>query len=356
MITITNPVPAFETFHEFLGYDPERCLFFDIETTGLSPSSSFVFLIGAVCRTDGQWQLTQYLAQSREDEPGILASFFQLAKNRDVLLHFNGTSFDLPYLAQRAETFHLENPLCEKVSLDLYQTFRSLKAFLGLPRMNQTTLESYLKWNRQDLLTGKHMISLFRKYTASGEQGLEDLLLLHNHDDLIGMTHILKMSAYCMLQNGRLKEVSARKTQHSAVFSFLLEAPLPEPLSFTVKGIYHISVYGNHGELSVSICTDELVYFFPDYRNYYYLPLEDQAIHKSVGAFVDRDHRIQAKPENCYIRKTGSFLPQPALIFEPCLRKSFSDKQQYFELTEPFSPESSKLLVYIREVLKQNPD
>ena len=99
MLTITEAIPEFHTYEEFLGYDSRSCLFFDIETTGLSPASAAVFLIGTVRRTDGTdggWELTQWLAQDPADEPAVLQAFFDAAGSCSTLIHFNGSSFDLP--------------------------------------------------------------------------------------------------------------------------------------------------------------------------------------------------------------------------------------------------------------------
>ena len=49
-------------------------------------------------------------------------------------------------------------------------------------------------------------------------------------------------------------------------------------------------------------------HFYSDYKNYYYLPKEDMAIHKSVAAYVDHEYREKCKAYNCYVRKTGTFI------------------------------------------------
>ena len=61
--------------------------------------------------------------------------------------------------------------------------------------------------------------------------------------------------------------------------------------------------------MRVPVLQGSLKYFYPDYRNYYYLPEEDRAIHKSVGCYVDSRFREKAKPDTCYVRKEGLFLP-----------------------------------------------
>ena len=98
MLTITETIPDFDTYEDYLGYRGETALFFDIETTGLSPSSAIVFLIGIVRKVSGSWQLTQWLAQRPADEALLLQAFSDAAINCDTLIHFNGSTFDLPFI------------------------------------------------------------------------------------------------------------------------------------------------------------------------------------------------------------------------------------------------------------------
>ena len=76
MIKTTSVLPDFPDFHEFYGYTPEKALFFDIETTGLSHKSACVFLIGTIHLENGSWQLTQYLAEHASEEKQLLETFF----------------------------------------------------------------------------------------------------------------------------------------------------------------------------------------------------------------------------------------------------------------------------------------
>lgn len=386
MLTITETLPSFETYHTVLDYDPADSLFFDIETTGLSAASSMVFLIGAVFYDGKNWQLRQFLAQNSEDEAHLLKELFTLAENCSTLIHFNGTTFDLPYVKERAR-YHLQNQrdLQEQVSisedllrsfeqknsLDLYQKFRSLKKLLPLDRMNQTSLEAFLKWPRKDQLTGKHMISLFKKYAASGESLIADLLLLHNHDDLLGMTQLLKLTSYQMLFDGNISNVSAEllndievclpdgeaATIHkSLLLRFQPEHSLPESLHLTYAEkcptcAISLNVQEDHGQLLIPCFCGEMKYFFPDYRNYYYLPMEDQAIHKSIGAFVDKEHRKNARPENCYTKKCSIFLPQPKTDIEPVFRREFKSKELFFEYNDALLTDSAFLLSYARMLI-----
>ena len=86
----------------------------------------------------------------------------------------------------------------------------------------------------------------------------------------------------------------------------------------------------------IHICN--LKYFYPNYKDYYYLIYEDQAIHKSVGEFVDKGARVKATKETCYTKKSGSFLPQPSSLWTPDFKNTCKDKTGFFE----FCPECFK--------------
>lgn len=359
MIVRTEILEPFDTYHEYLGYAPESSLFFDIETTGFSPSLSFLFLIGAVYRQEGVWHLTQWFAEELTEQPVILDAFFRLAARFHTLVQFNGLTFDLPFLREKAAAFHLPCPLEDMDCLDLYQRFRPLKKLLGPPRMNQGTLESYVGWLRQDTLSGKAMVSLYQKYTASREAELAEQMLLHNHDDMVGMTRILRLAPVMMLFDGII-EKAADKTPAALpasggepffLLSLELSAPLPAPLDVK-KGAYQLRAEKKKGVLSIPFCHATLFHFFPDYRNYYFLPLENQVIHKSVAAYVDKEYRTPARPENCCVPKTGVFLPQPRELFSPVFQVEYRDPALFFEYREEFSLQDRDLFLYARAILQ----
>lgn len=380
MVTVTEYLPSFETFHQELGYEPSSSLFFDIETTGFSPSSSVVFLIGALRFSEGSWILTQFLSENPQEEKTILDAFLSLASGYDTLVHFNGSTFDLPYIAKKAAQHHTVHTLEKFGTLDLYQSFRSLGKRLGLSRMNQRAIESFLGWEREDKLTGKDMASLYPKFAACGEPRIRDLLLLHNHDDMIGMTKLLQLGAYTKLFHGDILRINsaccvppscgisteshrAQQNTPQACLSieFTLKNPLPAPLCIDMFDTqtngsldfpFILSAKKDCAVLSIPFVCGILCYFFPDWKNYYYLPLEDQAIHKSVAGYVDSAYRTPAKASNCYIKKESVFLPQPNGLFTPSFRHSFSEKNTYFEFTDSFLSDNEKLFSYLQAVLR----
>ena len=99
----------------------EDFLFLDIETTGLSPANAQIYMIGALSYAEKSgWMLRQWFADSLSAEEECLRSFFDFAKDFRILIHYNGDSFDLPFLSRCASQYGMSCPLDEIQSLDLY--------------------------------------------------------------------------------------------------------------------------------------------------------------------------------------------------------------------------------------------
>ncbi len=364
MLTLTKTIPEFQTYADYYQYIPEDCLFFDIETTGLSSASASVFLIGIISYTDAEWMLTQWMTQNPSEESLLLQTFLSIAETKNTLIHFNGTTFDIPFIKERSRKWQLDSSASHHFetmqTVDLYQKLRFLKKIYNLERLTQQSLEQFAGWKRTDQLTGKHMIDLYKKYIASQEHLLSDLLLLHNHDDLLGMIRLLPLTDVLVMMNSSFISdriainLAADSQNHALTFHFSLISSLPAPV-FCEGEIgrcsYRMDLSESSGTLYIQTLSDELRYFFSDYKNYYYLPAEDQAIHKSIGSFVDREYRQNAKPFNCYTRKTSIFLPQIRQIFLPDFRVEYADKFYYFELTDDFLTNQLQLKQYLDMML-----
>lgn len=95
-----------------------------------------------------------------------------------------------------------------------------------------------------------------------------------------------------------------------------LPTPLPVPVSLSVGSCY-FKGENDTATLKVPLIEEELKYFYANYKDYYYLPEEDVALHKSVADFVDKEFRVQATAATCYTRKYSLYLQQWDIIFEP---------------------------------------
>ena len=79
--------------------------------------------------------------------------------------------------------------------------------------------------------------------------------------------------------------------------------------------------------------------------------MEDEAIHKSVGAYVDKDHREKATPDNCCKKVNGCFYPQYEELFTPAFRDERKEKSSWFLLPEDFDKDQEQLLKYLNHLL-----
>lgn len=76
----------------------------------------------------------------------------------------------------------------------------------------------------------------------------------------------------------------------------------------------------------------ELKHFLKDPKDYYYLPEEDTAVHRSIGEFVDPSHRRKATKKNCYIKTECDYLTIPVRQKDQYLQREFQEKNTYLKL------------------------
>jgi hypothetical protein len=105
-----------------------------------------------------------------------------------------------------------------------------------------------------------------------------------------------------------LKQYVPRQLQLEHFFPDTPDAPSLSPARLTLKEDTLC--------LALPIYEGSLKFFFEPVRDYYYFPLEDTAIHKSVAQFMDPSTRRKATASTCYTKKEGSFLP--SLSQKPC--------------------------------------
>lgn len=342
----------------------EKILFIDIETTGFTAKSSSLYLIGTAYYEKGKWYVRQWFADAEGEEKQLLSAFFHFAMGYTHLIHFNGNNFDLPYLLEKCRQYDLPYNFNAFEGIDIYRRISPYKNFLRLPNCKQKTIEEFLGIGREDKYNGGELIGVYHTYLKEPTDFGLHALTLHNVEDMKGMLHILPALAYYDLFNCPVKPKKAQAnyyhdmdgTQHQELLIRLsLPSPLVRSLSGTANGCY-FKGEGSEGTLRVPLYEEEMKYFYSNYKNYYYLPQEDTAIHKSVASFVDKQHRVQATASTCYTRKLSTYLPQWAVLFEPFFKREYNDKNIFFELTEDMKKERSLFSEYATHVLNMIAD
>lgn len=337
----------------------DKLLFIDIETTGFAAKSSILYLIGCAWFNGTNWVITQWFATHYEEEKDILTEFFKFAKNYTHLIHFNGNNFDLPFMLQKCQQHELNEDFSSFEGIDIYKRTAPYKLFLHLPNCKQKTLEQFLGINRIDTFNGGELIGIYHDYVSNPSDVSERLLLQHNFDDMKGMLSILSILSYYDLFNEKIKvkKVQANHyknvqglTGHELIMNLVLPTPLPCAVSASFEGCY-FSASGSDGLIKVPLYEEELKYFYSNYKDYYYLPTEDIALHKAVASFVDKNHRMQATAGTCYTRKYSTYLPQWDIIAEPFFKRDYKSKEFFFEVTDELKKDRIFFTKYARHLL-----
>ncbi len=290
---------------------PDRLLFFDIETTGLSAWNSCLYLIGAVTVEDGHFVLRQWFSQSLSEEQTVLKSFFDFSRQYEVLISFNGETFDIRYLQDTAKQYGLPCPLTSLQSFDILKHLRKKKSLLNLPNFRQKTVEKFLGIDREDRYTGGELIKIYEDYTLSHDKEAERFLLLHNEEDIKGMPKILPALSYSDALCSDFSITESWRSKDGGTLFLTAEFPccFPCPLDLDFSEDIRLHFTENRIECRIRLLDSELKYFYPDYKNYYFLTVEGYAIHKKLAAFVDKKYRVPATAATCYTKMSGTFVP-----------------------------------------------
>ncbi len=376
---------------EKLNNAPKHALLFDIETTGLSARSAGVYLIGAAYQKDDSIVLEQFFADSLQEESEVISEFQKLANEFDSLISYNGTGFDLPFLKNRMEKLDIEDSISGKKQEDLYRKIHSYKHIFHLKDYKQKTVEEFLGIQRkEDQSTGGELIPVYKEYVklsknvqnenvqadnmqkdagqnnepTSEKEFLLSMLLNHNYEDLLGLASLLSLKDIDVIWQGGFTPISCRCTPYQKLdgqmgleCSIVCRLDIPFPVTCSCKNdLFYLHISKGQIYLQCPVYEGSLKYFYPNYKDYYYLPGEDMAIHKSVASFVDKTHRVKATAANCYQKKTGRFLPQYRTIETPAFYQAYKDAVSYFEWQEEYesSPERLKsYCIHMLETLRQ---
>lgn len=299
-----------------------RSIFLDIETNGLSPRSHFVYLIGALDFSDNSFQLCQWFAQSPEEEPEILAAFQSFAEGYHILVHFNGNRFDLPFLEKRYQRHNMPSFLSAVASYDLCRELKDIQALTKLANRKFSTAEEFLGLTRENDCSGRECINLYQRYYATGDDAYLEPILYHNRMDLEHLPALFSLLNYRQIQDGNFTLQDLQLTDQGLAGQFQLEEPVPRLISYQGTEAY-LTAEERVLKVFLPLSQGRLKLYHSPCREYYYLPEEDSAVHKSVGIYVDKSRRKAATPQTCYtwFSVTPEFLENTAQS-EPYFRKN----------------------------------
>lgn len=176
-------------------FDSKNVCFLDIETTGLSRKYNQIYLIGIVYFDDVNkaWCLNQFFANHIDQEKEVLEKFHTIIAQFDLIVTYNGISFDLPFIHHRSEKHSIDSNILDIDSFDIYREIRKNRSYLEFDNLKLTTVEEKLDIYREDEYSGKECISFYYQYMKNKETLLKNKILKHNYDDLYYLLDIMKI-------------------------------------------------------------------------------------------------------------------------------------------------------------------
>ena len=343
----------------------EDTLLYDIETTGLNPKSSQLYLLGILLFHKEKIELIQYFAESVLDEEEILEQFFQLCKAKKVLISFNGEGFDNRFVESMAKSYGKLPLHLNLKQLDLFKLIHKRKKFYGLESCSLKSCERFLGIHREDRCSGGELISVYQEYLQDKGSEKKNMLLLHNREDIQNLPALFSFLAYENIFQGnvhfqraellvrdemkekndnhqkdnslQIKDLELGERQNSRTteklcLRFSLPSSVPVPLTLTPKN-FLLEIKETSLCLTVPLYQGELCYFFKDYKDYEFIPSEDRVVHKSLAAMYPKEMREKAKASTAYQKMKTSFLP----VFqegEKVFKKTYQDKNCFIPFKE----------------------
>ena len=174
------------------GCSLERALFLDTETTGLGAGSGIVaFLIGmAWFDRERRLHLEQLLVRRLVDEAAMLERLRECVEAADVIVTYNGKSFDWPLLLGRC-VMNRVPPLPERPHLDLLHIARRLhRERVGACRL--ISLErSVLGFERGPDIEGAEIAARYGHFLRTGDEGALAGVVEHNAWDVVSLAALV---------------------------------------------------------------------------------------------------------------------------------------------------------------------
>ena len=237
----------------------------------------------------------------------MLSEFSDLIKKYKYLVSYNGGTFDIPYIRTKFKQFDIADTLDTITSIDVYKTTRKYKKIFQLPSVKQVDIEDIVGFKRQSYISGGDLIAAYKNYLHNNSQELLQSMLTHNLDDIRGL---ISISDCVNLSHLHECHVETIENTDSAI-TYTCSIPyIPCRLTYA-DSHFRINAYHHSMHVSVFVVHTSMKYYFKDYKNYYYLPMEGIAIHKSMATYVDSSHKEKATKNTAFTIKESNFVYSP---------------------------------------------
>jgi len=167
---------------------PERWLFLDTETTGLAGGSgTYAFLVGVGSIGEEGFRVRQFFMRDYSEEASLLHALTEYISRFDVLITYNGRSYDQPLLETRYTMCRARHPFGRLEHLDLLFGARRLFR-LRLENCRLVNLEDQiLGFEREGDIPGEMIPYCYFEYLRTRRAHRLPPILQHNVLDIVSL-------------------------------------------------------------------------------------------------------------------------------------------------------------------------
>jgi uncharacterized protein YprB with RNaseH-like and TPR domain len=247
-----------------------RWAFLDTETTGLG-GGACAFLIGVGAIEPGGFRLRQFFMRNYDEERSVLFRLARYLDRFDVLITFNGKTYDQPLLENRFRAVRARHPFRSLHHLDLLFGARRLWK-LRLPSCRLIELETaILGVERQGDLPGELVPYYYSEFLRT-RRALELVPIFHhNAIDILSLACLTAVVPFAfhspdraplrhgadLLGLGRWLLQAGRRPEALRIFQRAIKAGLPDHLLFrTIWDTAAIEKRDGQGEAAVALYRD----------------------------------------------------------------------------------------------------
>lgn len=180
------------TDNPFLNELYKKSLFIDIETTGLSRIYSDIISITALLYEENQYKIYQIFCQYKVDQAQALKFLKDLTKSKKYIITYNGNSFDIPFLKEKAHQNNIDIDFDSLTKIDLYNYIQRFRNKIHAVDLKLKTIEKYFGIERNDTLGGKDVLTLYEAYQLEPRKEFSYLILRHNYEDVYNLPLVME--------------------------------------------------------------------------------------------------------------------------------------------------------------------
>jgi uncharacterized protein len=168
---------------------PDQFIFLDTETTGLSGGTgTFVFMVGLGYPSDEGFHLVQLFMRDPSQEMAFLLALNHIIESFEVVVTFNGKTFDIPLLNTRHVLNGFTSPFVDMEHIDILPLARRIwRNRLSNRALSNLEIEILGVERTQAEVPGWMIPELYYEYLRTGDARPLAGIFYHNANDILSL-------------------------------------------------------------------------------------------------------------------------------------------------------------------------